>query len=76
MGTIEKGVILSVEGNKARVQAADASGTSTKQIVIHTSIRGARGRLQKGTEVVYALFNDSSGLILARADGEEFNETE
>lgn len=74
MGTIEKGVILSIEGSKARVQATDADGTSTKPLVIPKRLRDSLGKLEKGTKVVYALFNDSSGIILDRIDGETFEE--
>ena len=78
MGKIEKGVILSLgnetdmEGNvkTASVQSMSADGTSTLPITIPYKLRGERGRLTKGTEVVYAVFDDESGIILSRADGE------
>lgn len=77
MGQIEKGVILSLSnpddnGNnsKASVQSTTAVGTSTLPLTIPWWLRGSMGNLSKGTEVVYALFNDASGLIISRMDGE------
>ncbi|MCM1040420.1 MAG: hypothetical protein NC434_13970 [Ruminococcus sp.] len=77
MGTIEKGVILTLEGNrdrnknytKAKVQAASAEGTSTLPLSIPWYLRGNMGSLEKGTEVVYAVFDDQTGVILSRLDG-------
>lgn len=77
MGMIEKGVILTIDGGldrnqnytKATVQATSAEGTSTLPLTIPWYLRGSMGMLQKGTEVVYALFDDESGIIVSRADG-------
>lgn len=79
MGQIEKGVILSFgketdeSGNNktASVQSVSADGTSTMPITIPSNLRGAKGMLKKGTEVVYAVFDDESGVILCRIDGEQ-----
>lgn len=78
MGTIEKGVILTLEGNpdrnknytKAKVQATSAEGTSTLPLSIPWYLRGSMGNLKKGTEVVYGLFDDETGIILSRLDGD------
>ena len=74
---IEKGIILTIEGEvdrnknltKARVQSTTAKGTATLPLTIPWYLRGSMGMLTKGTEVVYALFNDATGVILARMDG-------
>lgn len=79
MGKIEKGVILSFgdetdgEGNSktASVQSTSADGTSTLPLTIPVPLRGAKGNLTKGTEVAYAVFDDETGIILYRMDGEQ-----
>ena len=70
MGNINKGKIASISGNMARVVPADASGKPTAKITIPWHLRGSSGNLKKGTEVVYAEFDDATGLLLGRADGE------
>lgn len=77
MGKIEKGVILTLEGEldrnqnytMAKVQATSAEGTSTLPITIPWYLRGSMGMLEKGTQVAYALFEDETGIILSRMDG-------
>lgn len=77
MGNVEKGVVLTIEGpidkngNKttARVQSMNASGTTTLPLTIPWNLRGSMGNLSKGVEVVYAIFDDATGLILSRMDG-------
>lgn len=77
MGAIEKGVILTLEGEpdrnqnytKATVQAASADGTPTMPLTIPWYLRGSMGKLQKGTEIVYVVFDDESGIVLSRMDG-------
>ena len=84
MGMVEKGVILTIEGdtdrngNKttARVQSTSAEGTSTMPITIPWNLRGSMGELKKGTEVAYVLFDDATGVIRARMDGNWSGETE
>ncbi len=76
MEKINKGVVLTIEGDKdrnenstrARVQSV-SSEAPTLPLVIPWYLRGEMGQLKKGTEVIYAVFEDSSGIILARADG-------
>lgn len=77
MGTIEKGIILTLEGErdrnknytKATVQAASAEGTPTLPLTIPWYLRGSMGNLQKGTEIAYVVFDDESGIVLSRIDG-------
>lgn len=74
---IEKGIILTIEGEvdrnenftKARVQSTTAEGTITLPLTIPWYLRGSMGMLTKGTEVVYVVFNDATGVILSRMDG-------
>lgn len=70
MGQINKGTIASVEGNTARVVPSDAGAKPTAKITIPWHLRGATGNLKKGTAVVYVEFDDATGLLLGRADGE------
>lgn len=70
MGQINKGKIGSICGNTARVVPSDASAKPTAKITIPWHLRGASGNLEKGTEVVYVEFDDYTGLLLGRADGE------
>ena len=78
MAEIQKGRISTIEGpadkngnhTKARVIPAQADGVVTKPLVIASQLRGKAGNLTKGTEVVFAVFPDQSGIILCRADGE------
>lgn len=70
MGTINKGTIAGIDGNTARVTPSDAGAKPTAKIVIPWHLRGDTGKLQKGTAVVYVEFDDSTGLLLGRADGD------
>ena len=70
MGQINKGKIASISGNTARVVPSDANARPTAKITIPWHLRGDSGKLKKGTEVVYVEFDDSTGLLLGRADGE------
>ena len=70
MGNINKGTIAGIEGNTARVVPSDAGAKPTAKIVIPWHLRGDTGKLTKGTAVVYVEFDDSTGLLLGRADGE------
>lgn len=70
MGQVNKGTIASVSGNTARVVPSDAGAKPTAKIVIPWHLRGEAGNLKKGTVVVYAEFDDATGLLLGRADGE------
>ena len=71
MGQINKGKIASISGNTARVTPYDASAKPTAKITIPWHLRGSAGNLKKGTAVVYVEFDDSTGLLIGRADGEK-----
>lgn len=70
MGNINKGKIASISGSTARVVPLEANGKPTARITIPWHLRGDTGKLKKNTVVVYAEFEDSTGLLLGRADGE------
>lgn len=70
MGQINKGKIASISGNTARVVPSDANAKPTTKITIPWHLRGDTGKLKKDTEVVYVEFDDSTGLLLGRTDGE------
>lgn len=77
MSEVQKGIILTLEGEKdrnenytkARVQSSSAEGSSTMPLTIPWYLRGEMGQLHKGTEVAFAVFNDASGIIISRMDG-------
>ena len=68
-GYIEKGKITSIDGNTARVVPCNESGLVSAQVVIPWHMRGSSGNIAKGTEVIYAVFDDQTGVLLMRADG-------
>ena len=79
MGVTDKGVIVSLmepdaDGNytKAKVQSVFASGATTMPLTIPARLRGERGQLKKGTEVVYIVFKDETGIIFERMDGNTY----
>lgn len=75
---IQKGRISSVEGSPdrngdltaARVVPDTASDIVTRPLVIPWWLRGKMGELKQGVSVAYAMFEDGTGLILSRMDGE------
>ena len=77
MCVVQKGIILTLEGEtdqngnptKARVQAASAEGTSTLPITIPWYLRGKMGNLEKGSEIAFIIFDDYTGIIVSRMDG-------
>ena len=77
MSVLQKGVILTLEGEtdrngnltKAKVQSASAEGTSTLPITIPWHLRGEMGKLEKGTEIAFVVFDDTTGIIVSRIDG-------
>lgn len=68
MANMEKGTIASINGTKAKVLTP--AGVVTSELVIPRHLRGASGNLSKGVAVVYVEFEDRTGLIMGRADGE------
>lgn len=66
MRHIYKGKIASISGGSARVIPSDDTTRPTAYITIPQHLAGY---LEKGTEVVYAEFDDATGLLLGRTDG-------
>ncbi len=70
ISTIESS-ILDANGYPATAKVISATGGSvTKPLIIPWHLRSTMGNLASGVEVIYALFEDKSGYILGRADGE------
>lgn len=75
---IQKGKISTVEGDAdrngdktaARVLPCTADGMVTRPLTIPWWLRGKMGNLKPGDEVAYAMFEDGTGIILSRMDGE------
>ena len=75
---IHKGKISTVEGaadrngdkTTARVLPCTADGMVTRPLTIPWWLRGKMGNLKPGDEVAYAMFEDGTGIILSRMDGE------
>lgn len=75
---IQKGKISTVEGaadrngdkTTARVLPCTAGGMVTRPLTIPWWLRGKMGNLKPGDEVAYAMFEDGTGIILSRMDGE------
>lgn len=75
---IQKGKISTVEGaadrngdkTTARVLPCTADGMVTRPLTIPWWLRGKMGNLKPSDEVAYAMFEDGTGIILSRMDGE------
>ena len=75
---IQKGKISTVEGaadrngdkTTARVLPCTADGMVTRPLTIPWWLRGKMGNLKPGDEVAYAMFEDGTGIIRSRMDGE------
>jgi hypothetical protein len=72
MARLEKGIIVLVENNLARVQNIARPHHVSTPIVVPWSLRGTRGNLEVGTEVIYSVFEDNTGILLSRSDGEVY----
>ncbi len=68
-GYIDKGKITSIDGNSVRVVPCNESGLVSARVVIPWHLRSNSGNLTKGTEVIYAIFDDQTGILIGRADG-------
>jgi len=75
---IQKGKITGIEGpadrngdsSRARVMPCAGEGSVTQPLTIPWWLRGGMGQLTVGDEVAYAVFEDATGIILSRMDGE------
>jgi hypothetical protein len=80
---VQKGRISAVEpapvdaqGNEttARVIPATGDGIVTRPLIIPSRLRGLGGSLAPNVEVIFIVFEDCTGFIIDRADGEFFGE--
>ena len=55
---------------RAQVNPCTNAGAITPAITINWPLRGKNGQLKVGDEVAYCLFDDGTGVIFARLDGE------
>lgn len=55
---------------RAKVLPGSTAAAPTMPLVIPWQLRGELGGLAIGTDVVFCVFDDCTGMILARADGE------
>ena len=78
-GIIDKGRISRILTDKkdwyglathAQVNPCTNAGAVTPPITIDWRLRGKNGQLKVGDEVAYCLFDDGTGVIFARLDGE------
>lgn len=77
-GVIDKGRISKIMGpndwyglpTRAQVNPCTNAGAVTPAITIDWRLRGKNGQLKVGDEVAYCLFDDGTGVIFARLDGE------
>lgn len=69
-GYIDKGKITSIDGNSVRVVPCNESGLVSARVVVPWHLRDSSGNLAKGTEVIYVIFDDQTGILLGRADGD------
>lgn len=78
MANLQKGKISTIEGDAdrngdktaARVLPDTADGVVSRPLVIPWYLRGKMGDLQPQDAVVYVVFEDGTGIILSRMDGE------
>lgn len=70
MGQIHKGRIATISGNMARVVPLDKEDKATPRLVVPWHLRGDTGELEVDDEVVYAEFDDGTGILLGRMDGD------
>lgn len=78
MAEIQKGKISKIEGpndkngnpTRARVLPSTSDGAPSRPYTIPWWLRGPAAELATGVEVAFATFDDLTGIILARMDGE------
>lgn len=75
---LEKGKISSLENpldrngdhSAAKVDPLSNTGIVSRPITIPWYLRGKMGDLKVGDEIIFVVFEDTTGMILARCDGE------
>lgn len=80
MANIQKGKISAFgeQDNNGNYKTASVINTLsansiTRQLVIPKNLRGKTANLEINTDVIYVVFDDTTGIILGRADGESTN---
>lgn len=77
-GSVDKGMISKIMGpndwyghpTRAQIDPCTNTGAVTPALTIPWYLRGKMGGLKVGDCVAYSLFDDATGVILARLDGE------
>lgn len=64
MAEVLKGNVTTIEGDRARVMSLLKEGDITRPLTLAAGIDVEE--LRKGTEVAYVVFEDMSGVILAK----------
>lgn len=64
MALVQKGTVTMVEGDKVRVMSAIKEGDITRPLTLAAGID--TDELDKGSEVAYVVFEDMTGIILAK----------
>lgn len=74
---VYKGIIASIEGNKARIIPDETPEKTIPDVVIPSNLRAQRDfqgnlieKLHKNDAVLFAAFTDGEGIIISRMDGE------
>ena len=70
VSSVEKTTDRNGDAVTARIVPDVSGGSVTRPLVIPWYLRGRLGNLAPGVEVACAVFEDGSGVILARMDGE------
>ena len=70
ISTVEGAADRNGDKTTARVLPCTADGMVTRPLTIPWWLRGKMGNLKPGDEVAYAMFEDGTGIILSRMDGE------
>lgn len=75
MATIDKGKISALQdgGTTAEVIPSQSSQAVTTTLTVPTLLKG---NLEVNTEVVYVMFEDNTGIILDRLDGQNTHKHE
>lgn len=75
MAEIDKGMISALKdgGTKAEVIPSNAKDSVTAPLTVPVLLRG---NLSANTEVVYAMFEDNTGIIIDRLDGKNIHKHE
>lgn len=72
---LQKGVVSTIESDTtARVIPDLAKDVVSRPLIIPWWINGTMGKLLPGTEVLFVIFDDMTGVILSRLDVNSYSE--